>query len=134
MELQLVGDGDVFAILGDGDGQGALAEFFAVGDDALGQLVRLREGVPLAPFDGLAVACRQGLGLAQLAVDGLVPGVFQQLRVVERLHGGGHARGLDAGVGVDLARRRVDDAAVCKALQVIAKGLGIGMIHMRAPF
>ena len=121
VEIQAVGDGGVVAVLLDRDGDRALAEALAAGDDALGQgLKRLVEGVPLAPLDRVAVVGGQKLGLAQLGEDQTGPGVFQQLGVVVGLHGAAHgAGGGDGGrvKGVDLAGGGVD-----------------GHVHVLSPF
>ena len=85
IRLELVGDGGVGAVLIDGAGNGGDAELLAGGDDALGELCGLVEGVPLAPLDDAVVVGGQGLALGELRVEQLAAGVLQQLRVIEGL-------------------------------------------------
>ena len=86
VQFQLVGDRDVQALLHDVLRHARHAELLAGWNDALGQRLRLRQRVPLAPFHALAVVARQCLFLGKLCKDQLRTRVLQELRVVERFH------------------------------------------------
>ena len=90
VQLQLVGHGHIRAVLRDGLRHSALAKLLARRNDTLGQRARVLKRVPLAPFHGLAASGRQRLLACKLRVDELRTRVFQQLRVVKRLHGRRH--------------------------------------------
>nr|DAL55039.1 MAG TPA_asm: hypothetical protein [Caudoviricetes sp.] len=116
VQLKLIGDGGVGAVLVDGAGLGAHAELLAGGDDGLLQLGGACEGVPLAPFHGLAVVPGQRLLFAELRVVHLRAGILQQLGVVKRLELAGERVvcvkcRLGAGVGVDVGIGCVDQRA-----------------------
>ena len=87
MQLELIGNRYIQANLLECAGHAGLSHLLAGRDDAFGQLLRIRQRVPLAPLHGLAMVARQRLTACQLRMHEVRPCVLEQLRVVERLHG-----------------------------------------------
>ena len=86
VQFQQIGDRDVQTLLYKILRHARHAELLAGRDDALGQRLRLRQRVPLAPFHALAVVARQCLFLRQLREDEFRTRILQELRVVEGFH------------------------------------------------
>ena len=98
VQFQLIGHGHIGAVLGDRLRHSALAELLTRRDHTLGQRARVLKRVPLAPFHGLAAAGRQRLLAGKLRMNEFWPCVFQQFRVVKRLHGRRHAASFREGI------------------------------------
>ena len=86
MQFQQIGDRDVQTLLYKILRHARHAELLAGRDNALGQRLRLRQRVPLAPFHALAVVARKRLLLGKLCKDQLRTRILQELRVIERFH------------------------------------------------
>ena len=83
MQLHLIGDGSIQAMLGQCCRNRGDAEFLRIGDDALSQRLGIGQLVGLSELYRLSPVCRQPLFSAKLRIDEVGSRIDQQIGVIK---------------------------------------------------